>query len=158
MAEQVGWKTGMWNFHSAAHTSTKPCLVSNFFTNPKPRQASLKGLLRFTNRRMSLGGCQKKERSGRASRNWEQIYAGLGHCRSWTGLQPPSPPLPSLKQHGMSKVDELSVSQERWEDEWPRSTLDMPHPSRTRLGSGDWSPVWVMEPGMGSPHKKLGCC
>lgn len=31
------------------------------------------------NRKMSLGVCQEKERSGRASRNWEQIYFGLCH-------------------------------------------------------------------------------
>lgn len=46
---------------TAQHTPIQSlALVSNFFTNPKRRQALLKGLLRFTNHRMSLWVCQRK--------------------------------------------------------------------------------------------------
>lgn len=77
-----GWTSLVKNSHVkfSQHTPIQSLtLVSNFFTNPKPRQALLKGLLKFTNHKMSLWVRQRKERSERASRNWEQIYFGLCH-------------------------------------------------------------------------------
>lgn len=72
---------------------------------------------------MSLWVRQRKDRSERTSRNWEQIYFGLCHGLS-LGLGQFIPPSPlCLKLHCMSSAAELRVSPEHQEDEWLGSPL-----------------------------------